>query len=567
MRFLTFLFHAMVQYNVGGKMYEVSQSLIDQYPNTILSLANSKPERTNKNTPIFIDRNGERFQYVLDYMRDGSVQLPMTISKESLLKDMEYYGFDIDPDRITAYETRSNFLCQDRMTLLAFMCDVQRDSSSYRFYIDRGSPRDISTLGLHMLHRTNDEYEDYRDTFSTTMERLGLNLEKIDLGTDNGICDIKFKRVPNGKKMQHFLPLDYCSDSFNSQRLLYEPDEANRNILCKDRMTLLAFMCNAKGDRNSYSFLIPRIFDEKGAPQDVSALGLHILHNNKHTEYDNYYCTLTEMMTRFGLKLIKMNLISGNRRCKVEYERVSNVLEEDTEFCPKFSIHSSNTKAIQHQSDEVFRSILREDRMALLAFMCHEVGDGYLYSISIPNNGPEAISSLGIHILRNDKKEVQEYEDYRSTFSHMMAIIGFELLKIDFNADKEKCDIEFARASDAFVDKVKKLNSLAFTLKDQTVEAYRNILREERMTLLAFMCDIHGERKSFMDHDMYFFGLPERYPQDISSAGLHILLNEKHPEHESYFRTLSKTMLALGLELIEIGQSPMESFIINFSRL
>eukprot|EP00536_Pseudo-nitzschia_multiseries_P016696 jgi/Psemu1/328318/estExt_fgenesh1_pg.C_12020003 len=52
---------------------------------------------------IFVDRNGDRFQYVLDYMRDGQkASLPFTVSKEGFLKDLEYYGFDdVDAKSIT----------------------------------------------------------------------------------------------------------------------------------------------------------------------------------------------------------------------------------------------------------------------------------------------------------------------------------------------------------------------------------------------------------------------------------------------------------------------------------
>jgi BTB/POZ domain len=52
---------------------------------------------TNQNhQSIFTERNGYRFQYVLDYMRDGSITLdclPNHIHKEALYKDLEYFGF------------------------------------------------------------------------------------------------------------------------------------------------------------------------------------------------------------------------------------------------------------------------------------------------------------------------------------------------------------------------------------------------------------------------------------------------------------------------------------------
>lgn len=43
---------------------------------------------------MFIERDGERFRYCLDYMRDNKVFLPPTVAKGALLLDLEYYGFE-----------------------------------------------------------------------------------------------------------------------------------------------------------------------------------------------------------------------------------------------------------------------------------------------------------------------------------------------------------------------------------------------------------------------------------------------------------------------------------------
>jgi hypothetical protein len=50
---------------------------------------------------LFIGRSGERFEYSLDYMRADKVWLPLIISKEAFLDDLEFYGFeDIDHGKI-----------------------------------------------------------------------------------------------------------------------------------------------------------------------------------------------------------------------------------------------------------------------------------------------------------------------------------------------------------------------------------------------------------------------------------------------------------------------------------
>ena len=84
-----------VRLNVSGTKYEVECSLIELYPNTMLARFVSERWRQSQNPDqeeIFIGRNGSRFEYILDYMRDRKVHLPATISKESFLQELHYYG-------------------------------------------------------------------------------------------------------------------------------------------------------------------------------------------------------------------------------------------------------------------------------------------------------------------------------------------------------------------------------------------------------------------------------------------------------------------------------------------
>lgn len=104
-------YNQIVTFNVGGTHYEVSRSLINQFPDTMLARLSSETwspqtddgDSNYKGAPLFIERDGERFRYCLDYMRDGGiVDLPATVSKAALLRDLEYYGFhDVDPSAIS----------------------------------------------------------------------------------------------------------------------------------------------------------------------------------------------------------------------------------------------------------------------------------------------------------------------------------------------------------------------------------------------------------------------------------------------------------------------------------
>lgn len=88
-----------IRINVGGQFYEVSRSLIEQHEDTMLARLVSDTWLADPDATIFIDRDGERFKYVLDYLRYGKVSLPFTVPREMFLLDMEYYGFSsVDKD-------------------------------------------------------------------------------------------------------------------------------------------------------------------------------------------------------------------------------------------------------------------------------------------------------------------------------------------------------------------------------------------------------------------------------------------------------------------------------------
>ena len=63
-----------VKFNIGGLIHEVSQSILDMHPDSML--AKSASELWKKESDIFIERDGARFCFVPDYMRNGKVNSP-----------------------------------------------------------------------------------------------------------------------------------------------------------------------------------------------------------------------------------------------------------------------------------------------------------------------------------------------------------------------------------------------------------------------------------------------------------------------------------------------------------
>jgi len=84
----------VAKFNVGGKIYEVSRSLLERYPDTMLAKSSSKQWQEDSTSEIFIERDGELFRHVLSFLRDGHVALPVTETKKRLMLELQYYGVD-----------------------------------------------------------------------------------------------------------------------------------------------------------------------------------------------------------------------------------------------------------------------------------------------------------------------------------------------------------------------------------------------------------------------------------------------------------------------------------------
>jgi hypothetical protein len=67
----------------------------------MLARMTSETWQKDPEVTLFIERNGECFQYCLDYMRDGEVWLPLNAPKEGILLDLDYFGFEeVDTTKI-----------------------------------------------------------------------------------------------------------------------------------------------------------------------------------------------------------------------------------------------------------------------------------------------------------------------------------------------------------------------------------------------------------------------------------------------------------------------------------
>lgn len=98
-----------IKFNVGGKHFEVSRDLImkdgdastdnnehTSSATTMLSRLVSDTWLENPESEVFIDRDGDIFSYILNYLRYGEVVLPHNMPKEGFLRDLDFYGIPIE---------------------------------------------------------------------------------------------------------------------------------------------------------------------------------------------------------------------------------------------------------------------------------------------------------------------------------------------------------------------------------------------------------------------------------------------------------------------------------------
>ena len=87
--------YSRVKLNVGGTHFEISRSLTNQYPGSMLHRLVSETWHTSDHdNTIFIDRDGDIFQHILNYMRYGSIELPPSVPKSMFQRELDYYQLD-----------------------------------------------------------------------------------------------------------------------------------------------------------------------------------------------------------------------------------------------------------------------------------------------------------------------------------------------------------------------------------------------------------------------------------------------------------------------------------------
>ena len=99
---------AFVELDVGGTSYKVARDTLLRRTGSKLSTLVSehiKKGNADIHEPIFIDRNGRLFEYVLDYLRTNKLNLPRSVNHAAVKEEFQFYGLPTSAFGVFRHDT------------------------------------------------------------------------------------------------------------------------------------------------------------------------------------------------------------------------------------------------------------------------------------------------------------------------------------------------------------------------------------------------------------------------------------------------------------------------------
>mmetsp|Transcript_68415 Transcript_68415/g.127670 ORF Transcript_68415/g.127670 Transcript_68415/m.127670 type:complete len:226 (+) Transcript_68415:65-742(+) len=148
-----------IELNIGGQVFQVLEQTLRSKPDTLLCTMLDDPARTDKHAPLFVEADPERFRYILDWYRYGSMLLPESISIAEMRRECAFYQL---PDHVK--------ICRERPTA----ADIQ-EAASAAAAIARERVRVTQTeflAALVIFKLTNRQSEFFRCADSNVVAKL-----------------------------------------------------------------------------------------------------------------------------------------------------------------------------------------------------------------------------------------------------------------------------------------------------------------------------------------------------------------------------------------------------------
>lgn len=172
--------------NVGGKIYRTSRSVLARYPDSFFSqlLGSGVPSAKDDQGNFIIDRDGEIFQHVLDFMASGELVLPEGFDEFALLEqEADFFLLDPLKEAIRSLEM-VGFVVNNQVFKLK-----QKNVLHYKESLLAKYPKD--TQGYYLIERDLEAVDHVMSYFTCggivkdiTLDQLGLlrkDAEKLQL--------------------------------------------------------------------------------------------------------------------------------------------------------------------------------------------------------------------------------------------------------------------------------------------------------------------------------------------------------------------------------------------------
>ena len=198
-----------VKLNVGGQLHQVSRSLLDMYPNTMLFKlvserwsiisvddeecksnnsddtiqTSSQTDKSVSNThtnihgdAIFIDRDGQLFRHVLNYLRDGKVVLPIAIHMNTFLHELSFYGIHLTDDDYSTVTVNTQANAQSVLQINHLIESLEKEENCIRFA--RLCIIEFKEKGINLSSTTKDHFQEF--VFTVRSNDYGEGVNKKD---------------------------------------------------------------------------------------------------------------------------------------------------------------------------------------------------------------------------------------------------------------------------------------------------------------------------------------------------------------------------------------------------
>jgi hypothetical protein len=179
----------IVRLNVGGTRYEVSRNTLMRFEGSMLaSLISGKWKEGEGDEEIFIDRDGRRFGYILEYLRSDRVHLPHLSARSALMEEFEYFGIDADESKILV---QHDFMCLDElkkeiMVHQAAIAEKEREVAaileSYR--MAKEFSEYVKTWGLNLMMQISVQKNVDRELLRECLLSRGLKVDNYNVKED-----------------------------------------------------------------------------------------------------------------------------------------------------------------------------------------------------------------------------------------------------------------------------------------------------------------------------------------------------------------------------------------------